>query len=335
MNVSDLEHFKNILTEREHNLASWLDSPGSVKDEDISKVRSLLGQIKEALGRVEDRSFGECKVCKGEVERYVLEAQPAREVCLDCISDQDKQLLEEELFMASKIHRALLPQSAVRIDGFDVGVRSIAARSVGGDYFDFLSGEDDAVRVIIADTMGKGLPAGLLMSNIQGALRILAEDIESPAALMARLNKIICRNVAVVKFVSMVCVSIKPLSNKRTAIGYTNAGHCLPILVRKNGDIERLETTGGVLGVHEDFSFEEGAIVLSIGDLLLLYTDGITEAENESGEMFGETRLVEFAKTNNNQPSEKLIESLLQEVRRFSGKAELDDDCTVMALRKI
>jgi len=335
MNVTDLEHFKNILLEREHNLASWLDTPGTARDEDISKVRSLLGQIKDALGRVKDHSYGECKVCKGEVEHYRLEVQPATEVCLDCISKQDKQLLEEELFLASKIHRALLPQSAVRIDGFEIGVRSIAARTVGGDYYDFLSGNDDAVRVIIADTMGKGLPAGLLMSNIQGALRILAEDIESPAALTARLNRILCRNVAVVRFVSMVCFYINPRSGGKKTITFANAGHCPPILVRKKGDIETLPVTGGVLGVHEDFTFEQRDISLSTGDVLLLYTDGITEAENRSGEMFGEKRLLEFARINNDRPPETMIENLFQEVRSFSGKGELDDDCTVMALMKL
>lgn len=335
MTVSDLEHFKNLLLDREHNLASWLDSSASIDHEDIHKVRSLLTEIKEALGRVENQTFGQCKVCKGEVEHHRLEVQPATEVCLDCISERDKAQLEEELFLASKMHRALLPQSVEQIEGFDVKAMSLAARTVGGDYYDFLPAADrGSVRVVIADTMGKGLPAGLLMSNVQGALRILSEEIESPALLIARLNQWLCRNVPITKFISLACISLKPHSGQEARIAYTNAGHCPPILVRKDGVIESLEPTGGVIGVHEDFAYEEQSLTMAPGDLLFLYTDGVTEAENQSGDMFGEERLIEYIRNRSASPLEIILEGLLNDVRNFSGKKEPGDDFTAIALRK-
>ena len=336
MTVSDLENFKSLLLEREHNLASWLDSSASADHGDIDKVRSLLTDIKDALGRVENQTFGECNVCKGEVEHHRLEVQPATEVCLDCISKQEQTQLEEELFLASKIHRALLPQSVEKIEGFEVKAMSLAARTVGGDYYDFLhAAKGDSVRVVIADVMGKGLPAGLLMSNVQGALRILSEEIESPSLLIARLNQWLCHNVPVTKFISLACISLDSHSGQETAITYTNAGHCPPILVRTNGIVEKLEPTGGVLGVHEDFTYEERSLTMAPGDLLLLYTDGVTEAANQQGDMFGEEQLTEYVKSRSGHSLEIILDGLLDKVRNFSGRQELGDDFTVIAIRKM
>lgn len=335
MTVSDLEHFKSLLLDREHNLASWLDSSAPANNEGIDKVRSLLGQIKGALERVENQTYGECNVCKGEVEHHRLEVQPATEVCLDCISKHEQTQLEEELFLASKIHRALLPQSVQKIEGFDVKAMSLAARTVGGDYYDFLpSAKGDSMRLVIADVMGKGLPAGLIMSNLQGALRVLSEEIESPSKLLASLNRWLCHNVQVTNFISLACVSLNHGLGEESRITYSNAGHCPPILLRNNGDIESLEPTGGVLGVHEDFIYEERNLTLAAGDLLLLYTDGVTEAENQQGDMFGEERLTEYVKGRSGHSLEIILDGLLDKVRDFSGRKELGDDFTVIALRK-
>jgi len=334
MTIADLEHFKNLLLEREHNLNSWLGSAQAVGERDVGRVRTLLGDIKSALGRVENHSYGECKVCLGKVEHYLLEIQPVAQVCLDCISDSEKESLQEELFLASKFHRALLPQKVARIDGFDIAVKSFAARTVGGDYYDFLPGDGGSMRVVIADIMGKGLPAGLMMSNVQGSLRILAEEIQSSALLVSRLNKLLCRNLPVIRFVSMICLSLRPDGKSRSEIAYANAGHSLPVVMRAEGSIERLESTGGVLGVHEDFAFEERIAELSTGDLLLLFTDGVTEEENKDGEMFGEERLIEFLKYSPGSDLNDCLENLMESVRKFSGKTEMEDDLTVLAIRK-
>src|SRR3989339_2019553 len=125
MTISDLEHFKQLLLEREHNVLEWLDSPETPNQDDVNKAQALLGDIKEALGRVDEQSFGTCDVCKEGIELYRLEIQPVTEVCLGCITAEERAQLEEELFLASKIHRALLPQSIERIEGFDINVRSL------------------------------------------------------------------------------------------------------------------------------------------------------------------------------------------------------------------
>ena len=333
MTRGDFEHFKNLLLERQENLNNWLQTFAPGEDE-IRKVRALLNDIDKALGRVEDQSFGVCEVCKGEVELNRLEVQPVRQVCLSCITDEERITLEHELTVASRIHRALLPQSYEKIDGFEVAVKSYAAGSIGGDYYDFLSAQNGSgSRIVIGDTMGKGLPAGLLMANLQGALRIYGEQIDSPAALVTRLNQWLCRNIPVIKFVSLFCVRIDN-SNGKNSITYSNAGHPQPILVRANGNVELLECNGGVLGVHEQFTYQDITVPFSPGDILVLYTDGITEAENYHGAMFGEERLTEYVKNRHSEPLNNFLDVLLSEIQSFSEKPDLEDDTTVIALRK-
>lgn len=333
MTVSELEHFRDLLIAREENLESLKES--SLLDRDQSgKVQTLLAEIKEALHRVEEKSFGICRVCHDEIEKERLEVQPAAEVCLGCISQEDQAQLEEDLHLASKVHRALLPQAAARIEGFDVAVKSLAARIIGGDYYDFLPGDkNNSTRIVIADTMGKGLPAGLLMSNVQGALRILADDIPSPARLISRLNQWMVRNVPVTKFISLFCLDLP--ADPDEPFTFVNAGHCLPLMFRTNGDIERFQPTGAVLGVSENFEFNEEKSRFNPGDLLLLYTDGVTDAENHQGEMFEELRLLDYVSEHLAKSPADIILGLLNEIRAFTGKNDFEDDLTIVAMRRI
>lgn len=332
MTIADLEHFRDLLLEREENLKSLLEE-SSLDEDQAGKTQAILTEIREALERVNDKSYGICAVCHGEVEEDRLEIQPAAQICLDCISQQERTELEEDLHLASKVHRALLPQTVARIDGFEVAVKSLAARVVGGDYYDFLPGShDDSARIIIADTMGKGLPAGLLMSNVQGALRILADDIRSSAKLVSRLNEWLCRNVPVTKFVSLFCLTVRPDSDGRFV--YVNAGHCPPIMFRADGRIERLLPTGAVLGVTEDFVYHESSSSFGTGDLLLLYTDGVTDATEGRGEMFGEERLLDYVSRNHTGSPADLVIGLQDEIRSFTGRHDFDDDLTVVAIRR-
>jgi len=335
MNIADLEHFRDLLSEREEVLHEWVERCPDADASESQKVNELIGEIKSALGRIEDHSFGTCKVCQGTVELHRLEVQPVRQVCIECFSHEEKEQLEYELFLASKIHRALLPQNVERIDGFDIAVKSLAAQVVGGDYYDFLPSADGGmVRVVIADTMGKGLPAGLVMSNLQGAMRILANDIASPAKLLSSLNHWLCRNIPVESFVSLACIGLRPLENGSTEVVQANAGHNPSIVVRDDGAVELLEATGTFVGVHEDFTYTEETLVLSPGDLLVLYTDGVTEAESPHGDMFGDERLIEFLRNRRDDSVKEIIESLTNEVLLFSDRPDMADDFTVMALRK-
>ncbi len=335
MQVSDFEHFRDLLLARQQTLTEWMNSEGTLHGQEAEAVRGLLNQIKEALGRIENGSFGSCEDCDGNVETERLEVQPVRRVCLDCISAEEKAILEEDLYLASKIHRALLPQNVPEIDGFELDVRSLPASDIGGDYYDFIKSRDgQSIRIVIADAMGHGLPAGLLMSNLQGALRVLSSDIESPAPLIARLNQWLCRNVPVTKFISMVCLCIDTTGQGETRIGYANAGHVPPLVIRADGSVEQLDATGTVLGVHEEFDFEQKDITLKSGDQLILYTDGITEAQNTRGEEFETDRLADFIRSHRDAPIDIVIDDLTRTVLDFSGTLQAADDLTAIILRK-
>lgn len=335
MQVSDFEHFRDVLLERRHNLTQLLSSDKLVRTSDAERVRQLITEIKEALERIEDGSFGECAVCHEGVELYRLEVQPVRQICLGCISDDERAALEEDLYLASQIHRALLPQTVPRVEGFEVAVKSLAARNIGGDYYDFLrSADGQLVRVVIADVMGHGLPAGILMSNLQGALRILSSDLVSPGRLLTRLNKWLCRNVPVTKFVSMVCLSLENVSEPETNVVYTNAGHCLPLIVRNSGSVERLPVTGGVLGVDEGFTYDEASVSLSSGDIIVLYTDGVVEAKNAGGETYDEGRLIASIRACQKAAYKNVVNVVVDSVLDFAATPQAADDLTVLTLFK-
>lgn len=335
MTMEELERFRSILQERQANVNEWLSAGPQVGVAELNKVRDLLADIQRSLHQIKDQTYGHCEACGDPVEMHLLEVQPIAHVCIACFTDEEKQMLEEELSIASRIHRALLPQKIEAIDGFELAVKALAARAVGGDYFDFLWNDSGTrVKIVIADSMGKGIPAGLMMSNLQGALRVLAQEIDSPGRLVSRLNHWLCRNLPVTKFVSLACVDL-PIGSSPVSQGLAaNAGHCPAIIVRKDNSIDCIAPTGTVLGVHEDFGYYEKEIQMSRGDLLALYTDGITEATNAFEEMFEAERLTELLQNNRALPLADISERILAEIQRFSGRATLEDDLTLILLRK-
>lgn len=337
MQVEDLEHFKDLLSTRNHRLSDWLNSMADADMAEAEKVRALVGQIKAALERIELRSYGKCVVCDGEIEHFHLEVQPEATICLGCLNEEEQALLEDDLRMAGRMQRALLPAQLPQIQGFSAAARWVAATVVGGDYYDFLPcGKPDQLsRVIIADAMGHGVSASLLMSNLQGALRVLSLELHSPAELVGKLNQWLCRNVATTKFISLVNLCLERTDADETMLTYANAGHCPPILARSDGSIERLEVTGGILGVHEEFAYGEGCMRLWSGDLIVLYTDGVTEATNSEGERFCEDRLLDFIDKHRRGGVESILDNLQQEIARFSGNANRNDDLTLIALQKL
>ncbi len=337
MQNSEIEQFRDMLLLRGQNLNDWLNSGAAGRGGNANKVRELLQQIRRALERIENDAFGVCKICHGEIEKGTLECHPETEICIDCLSHAEKEALEGDLKTAGKIQRAFMPQSLPQIPDFSVAARWYPASQVGGDYYDFLPcGGDVLSRVIIADAMGKGISGSLVISSLHGALRVLSADIHSPGELLQRLNHWLCRNVPITKFISMVCLCLEDVDREKTTLTFANGGHPQPLLVRANGTIEQLEATGGVLGVHEGFDYFEGKTYLATGDLLLLYTDGVTELTDRRGEMFGEEQLMSFVADHRNESVENITENLVAELLTFAGSTnQFDDDLTLVCLRKM
>ena len=235
------------------------------------------------------------------------------------------RLESEESEEARAVGQALLPQRIPELPGFQIAAASQPLRTLSGDYFDVLEPAPHKLAISIADVIGKGVPAALLMSNVQATVRALAA--ESPLNLAVKLNASLVRNTAPGKFVTFFHCQIDIAARKLT---YTNAGHCAPILIRANGEVERLEAGGAVLGVFPEWAFQQTERQLVTGDRLVLFTDGISEAANARDEEFGEDRLVELIRALRDRGAHELKDRILKAVANFTGSRAQDDATLVV-----
>jgi phosphoserine phosphatase RsbU/P len=238
------------------------------------------------------------------------------------------ELEQRELEEARRIQRKLLPSTMPQIDGWEIASSWQPASGVGGDCFDALSFGQNRLALSIADVVGKGIPAALLMSNLQAAVRAFATDAAQPSELCQQVNRILCGHIAEGRFISFFyCVVDADLGT----LTFSNAGHYAPILVRANGDVERLDSGGAVLGIFPDGGYEQGRVTVGCGDRLILFTDGIPEARNAQDLEFGEEQLIALAVENRVCSAPALQARLAQAVADFTG-GRFQDDATLIVM---
>ena len=233
----------------------------------------------------------------------------------------------EEFEEARAVGQALLPHTIPEVTGIEIATTTKAFRLLSGDYFDVLRLREDKLGICIADVIGKGVPAALLMSNVQASVRALAEEPIAPGELARRLNRSVCRNTTPGKFVTFCYCEVDMQARK---VRYSNAGHCAPVLLRASGEVLRLEAGGAVLGVFPEWPYEQGELTLVPGDRLLLFTDGIAEAANARDEEFGEERLIELAAALRDRGAHELKDRILQAIASFTGGRAQDDATLVV-----
>jgi phosphoserine phosphatase RsbU/P len=234
----------------------------------------------------------------------------------------------KELDEARRIQRGLMPAEIPGVSGVRIGAVCQPAGIVGGDYFDVIKLRESIVAVCIADVCGKGLPAAMMMSNLQAAVRAHASEQMRPAELCAKVNRMMCANTPSNSFVSFFYGLIDTRTKR---FRYCNAGHNPPILSRRNGLPKRLDCGGGVLGVFAEWSYEDDELEIAADDRLLMYTDGVTESENARGEEFGERRLIELVVGLQFSGAIELSEGVVRSVREFNN-GRFEDDLTVVAV---
>ena len=254
--------------------------------------------------------------------------QRRRETDLEAESQKASKKLEQELVDAEEIQRALLPKELPHVKGLEVAVSWQPARAVGGDYFDVLKFGDHHTGICIADVAGKGMPAALLMSNMQAVLKSFASETLAPDVLCTRVNSVVCENIVPNRFISCFYALLDMQTRK---LSYANAGHYAPMLVR-DGRCVRLTEGGPVLGVFPEQSYQQHEIQLRSGDFMVLFTDGVTEAFNQNGEEFGEDRLQELLVSGQKLHAAEMREKIMTAVTEFSN-GNFDDDVTLMVLR--
>ncbi|MFZ0886028.1 MAG: SpoIIE family protein phosphatase [Candidatus Acidiferrales bacterium] len=236
---------------------------------------------------------------------------------------QDREIAE-----ARAIQQGFLPKEIPQLHGYEIAGAWQPARVVGGDYYDVLRFGRDTLGVCIADVAGKGLPAALLMSNLQAAFRGFASPAMSPENLCDKLNSLICHNIANDRFITFFYAQLDGATRQ---LRYTNAGHNAPIVVRKDGTHDRLREGGGILGVFPVQAFDMGTYDLIPGDRVLLFTDGVTEASNPEGEEFGETRLLQVLEESRELSAENMQKKVLSVVAEFC-RGHWHDDATLIAI---
>jgi serine phosphatase RsbU (regulator of sigma subunit) len=238
------------------------------------------------------------------------------------------RLSEEEVRAAREIQQGLLPDRFPRIPGYDFSGVSVSARDVGGDYFDFFKFTANRVGLCIADVMGSGVPAALLMSNFQVIVKGMTSESVQPTELCSKLNRVICGSRFSGRFITFFYCLLNP---QTITLVYANAGHPPPILARCDGSHLRLRSGGGPLGFFPDCNYAEESLQITPGDKLLLFTDGLTETSNSESEEFGEDGLIRVMREHPRVSAEELQKKIIQTVTEFGG-GSLKDDATLVVI---
>ncbi len=244
----------------------------------------------------------------------------------------EKERLEEELSMARDIQLRLLPQSLPVIAGLQVATLAVPSREVGGDYLDVIQLEDGRILFVIADVTGKSLPAALLMANLQACIHVTAANAEPIEQKVASLNRVIHRNTAPDKFITAFCGLYHPSTRQ---LQYVNAGHERPFLIRKGGDVVRLGTGGILLGVLPSVSYMRGSIQLDEEDVLVLFTDGITEAMGAAMEEYTDARLEQQVVSARYRSAREILDHVQASIESFTGPVDVLSDDRTMVIVKV
>lgn len=268
--------------------------------------------------------IGSIETIRDITERREMEARLARS--------------NAELQIAAEIQRSFLPESIPQIPGFDVAARTVMAKEVGGDFFDVIPYEvmalDKGIRgILVADVSGKGVPAALFMALSRIVVRVNALWHHDPAKVIYNSNNTITQDSKAGMFVTLF---FGMLNEKDRSLTYVNAGHNPPLMFRSHGGaVEKLPPTGLVLGVMENQDYESRSVTIGKGDVLVMYTDGVTESINTCEELFGENRLIEIIQNNTHLPAQAILEKILSSVKEFTRDMPQFDDITLFVVKGI
>jgi phosphoserine phosphatase RsbU/P len=242
---------------------------------------------------------------------------------------EQERRTSQELEFAKQVQARLFPQSVPQLNSLDYAGLCVQAREVGGDYYDFLSFGPERLGLVLGDISGKGMAAALLMANLQANLRSQsATGWEEPNQLLQSVNRLFYQNTIESAYATLFFAEYDDRVHR---LRYANCGHYSPVLLRAAGAVERLESTGTVLGLFEELECDFDERQLQLGDTLVLYTDGITESYDTHGEEFGEDRLVDTLRRNLALPTDRLLASVVDEVRAFSPHEQHDDITLIVA----
>lgn len=293
------------------------------------QLRRLLGEVDAALARMDAHSYGICEECAEPIEPERLIADPLVRFCSDHLPPARRDALAEDLTLAAQIQRTLLPPKRLRVADWDAAYHYEAANVVSGDFCDLLH-HDGALHFVVGDVSGKGVPAALLMAHLHATFRALVFQGLHLAQVMARASRMFCESSPTTHFATLACGR----AYEGGRVELSSAGH-VPALVVRGLQVERFGATGLPLGMFCDEQFSTMETTLDPGDSILLCSDGLTEAEDADGELYGLERLSDVLAKGRATTPQDAIEACLADLEAFRLRGRRADDLTVMAIRRM
>lgn len=294
-----------------------------------AELDRLLGEVHDAIARADRGSLGICESCHEPIETDRLAVDPLARFCLDHLTEAEQRALERDLELAARIQRALLPSTGARSGQWEISYRYEPAGIVSGDYCDYLVTEAGNVYFMVGDVSGKGVAASMLMAHLRATLRMLIQMNLPLDQVMTRASRLFAESALPNQYATLVL-------GRATADGVvyiSNAGHPPPLLIQE-GRVDRVDSTGMPLGMFRDERFEVSHWNLAHGDTLVLYTDGVAEAEDPTGQVYGDERLSAIATRSSSLELHALVQSFVRDLTVFQSGLKRRDDVTVAALRR-
>jgi serine phosphatase RsbU (regulator of sigma subunit) len=244
----------------------------------------------------------------------------------------EKKRIEEELKVASEIQLRLQPVAPPRVLGYELIGISFPCREIGGDYYDFIPRKKGRLLLALGDVSGKGIGAALLMSSLHAAFHAQVQNDFGPAEIVEQINNYIVASSPENKFLTLFCAELDPPTGR---LAYCNAGHNPPILIAHNAEASFLEVGGLPLGITTDIGYDQSELILQPGDVLTIYSDGITESVNQYDEEFGEKRLIEVVQRFHHRTASQIRDRIDEAVTQFAGNSPVVDDTTIMIVKRL
>lgn len=308
-------------------------SSASAGSAERDRLRSLIDEVDAALGRLDDGTFGLCQACGEPVETDRLLADPLCCFCLDHLTAAQREALEADVELAARIQASLLPPRDLQPAGWEFAYRYAAAGPAGGDCCDLIAAPDGALWALVGDVQGKGLAAALVMSHLHATFRALVSQRLPLAKTLEQASRALCESTLPSQFATLAC--LRATSAGEVEIGI--AGHHAPLLVR-GGEIRELSGEGLPLGLFCDARFVPGRARVQAGDLIVMYTDGLIEAENRAGLQYGEDRLrrqlLRGQGAGRVRSAEEVVADCSSDLQAHLQGLASGDDVTLMVLRR-
>jgi sigma-B regulation protein RsbU (phosphoserine phosphatase) len=312
------------LTERKQTVELEIARAGHTAELD-----RLLADVHDALARADNGSYGICETCNEPIERDRLAIDPLVRFCIDHLSAAEQRALERDLDLAAQIQRGLLPATVARSGLWELSYRYEPAGVVSGDYCDYVLTDEGDVYFMVGDVSGKGIAASMLMAHLRATLRTLIEMKLPLDQVMTRASRLFSESTLPAQYATLV---LGKAAHDGT-VDISNAGHPAPLLIRA-GSIEQVDSTGLPLGMFRDEEFAVTRWALGPGETLLLFTDGVAEAENSHGQTYGDELLSLAAVRTSTLDLPAMVQAFAHDLAVFQSGAKRQDDVTVAALRR-